>query len=108
MFNTLYRLGTCVSAESDDENGFVCAARNDSEAAVMVTHFNDDDNAEPKSFSIDLSGFGGENGAEVEFYLLDGARNCELVGKATYYGDRFIPELVMKNFDCYLIKIKKK
>ena len=62
----------------------------------------------PKNFIIDLSDFYGENGVEVEFYLLDETHNCDLVGKATYYGNRFIPELILPNFSCYLLKLKKK
>ena len=63
---------------------------------------------EKKTFAIDLSGFGSENGTEVEFYLLDENHNCDLVGKATYYGDRFTPEMLLPNFTCYLLKLKKK
>ncbi len=108
MFNTLYRLGECVEAYSDEECGYICAAKNENEAAILLTHFNDDDNAEAKSFTVELSGFGGENGAEIEFYLLDETHNCEFVGKATYYGDRFTPELTLPNFTSYLLKIKEK
>ena len=108
MFHALYALGTCVEAESEQVGSYLCAAKNDTQAAVLVTHFNDDDSTAPQSFSIDLTGFGGENGTEVEFYLLDETHNCDLVGKATYYGNRFTPELTVPNFSCYLLKLSKK
>ena len=108
MFHALYALGTCVEAKSEQVGSYLCAAKNDTQAAVLVTHFNDDDNTAPQSFSIDLTGFGGENGTEVEFYLLDETHNCDLVGKATYYGNRFTPELTVPNFSCYLLKLSKK
>ena len=108
MFNTLYRLGTCVAAESDELGGYICAARNDTEAAVLLTHFNDDDTTEPKTVSIELDGFGGENGTEIELYLLDETHDCEPVGRATYFGERFVPELILPNFTSYLLKLKKK
>ncbi len=106
MFNELYRLGESVEAEATD-GGYICAAKSDDEAAVILTHFNDDDSTEKKTFSVELSGFGGDNGTVAEFYLLDDSHNLELVGKATYYGDRFVPELILPNFTCYLIKLKK-
>ncbi len=107
MFNTLYRLGNCVEAIAKENGGYICAAKSDSEAAVLLTHYNDDDSTEPMAFKIDLSGFSGENGTEIEFYLHDDTHNCESVGKAIYYGDRFTPELTLPNYTCYLIKLKK-
>ena len=108
MFNTLYQLGNCVETITEDEGGYLCAARNGDEAAVLLTHFNNDDSTEAKNFSIDLVGFGDENGTEIEFYLLDETHDCTFVGKSTYYGDRFSIELPMPNFTSYLLKIKKK
>ena len=107
MFDTLYRLGNAVKVEREEENVFISAAKNDTEAACLITYFNDDDNAEAQSVAIDLSGFGGENGTEVEFYLLDETHDLELVGKATYFGNRFVPQLIFDNFASYLIKLKK-
>ena len=107
MFNELYRLGECVDVTPSEDGGFICAARNGDSAAVIITHYNDDDKTERKTFSLDLSGFGGENGTEAEFYLLDETHDLELVGKATYYGDRFVPEFILPNFTSYLIKLKK-
>jgi hypothetical protein len=108
MFNTLYRLGTCVSATADEVGAYVCAARNEGEAAILVTHFNDDDTTTPKNFKIELSGFGTKDGTELELFLLDETHNCDSVAKATYYGDRFDIEMTFPNFTSYLIKIKSK
>ena len=108
MFNSLYRLGTCVSATADENGAYVCAARNDDEAAILVTHFNDDDTTTPKNFKIELSGFGTKDGTELELFLLDETHNCDSVAKATYYGDRFDIEMTFPNFTSYLIKIKSK
>ena len=75
---------------------------------MLLTHFNDDDATEPKTFSLDLAGFGGKDGTEVEFYLLDEAHNATHVGGAVYYGDRFTPVLTLPNYTTYLIKLKKR
>lgn len=106
MFNELYKLGECVASEAD-EGVHVCAAKNDTEAAVMISCFNDDDATEPFDLSVDLSEFGGENGAQIEFYVLDENHDMELVRKETYYGTRFTPQLNMPNYTSYLIKIKE-
>ena len=108
MFNTLYRLGTCVRATADEVGAYVCAARNEGEAAILVTHFNDDDTTTPKNFKIELSGFGTKDGTELELFLLDETHNCDSVAKATYYGDRFDIEMTFPNFTSYLIKMKLK
>ena len=107
-FNSLYRLGTCVASESDEGTVHVCAASNGSEAAVMLTHFNDDDSTAPMEVSVDLSGFGGEDGIEVEYFVLDETHDLEKVDSAVYYGERFTPTLTMPNFTTYLLKLKKK
>jgi hypothetical protein len=108
MFDTLYRLGTCAQVSEIEDDAYACAARNENGAAILVTHFNDDDHAEAKSFSIDVEGFGTDAGTDVEIYLLDDTHDNRLVGKATYYGSRFSLELNFPNFTCYLIKLKKR
>jgi hypothetical protein len=107
MFDTLYRLGNCVNISKIEDGGYACAAKSEDKAAIIVTHFNDDDNAEAKEFSIDIEGFGTDTGTDVEIYLLDSDHNNELVGKATYYGERFALKLNLPNFTSFLIKLKK-
>ena len=107
MFNLLYQMGNEVASEAD-ENLYACAARTDDEAAVILTHYNDDDATEPKSLSLALSGFGGESGCEAEFYLLDDDHRLTLTQRLTFFGDRLVWETDLPNFTCYLIKLKKK
>ena len=42
MFSGLYKLGTCVSATSDDPNIYAVAAKGKSGRAVMITHYRQD------------------------------------------------------------------
>ena len=106
MFNALYKLDSAVKIDSDDSDLYACAAVGEGEAAVMLTHFSDDDEKGTIEAEVDLSGFGAERGCEIEYYLLDESHDLEWVGKATYYGDRFIPAFKMPNLSSYLIKIK--
>ena len=107
MFNQLYMLDNAVEALTDDDDVYACAAVGDGEAAVMLTHYSDDDEKGGIEIAVDLSGFGAENGCEIEYYLLDASRDLEPVGKAIYFGDRFVPTFAMPNLSSYLIKIKK-
>ncbi|MBQ9131889.1 MAG: hypothetical protein IJX62_05415 [Clostridia bacterium] len=107
MFNQLYKLGNTVESNAEGDLS-VCAARKGEEAAVMLTHFCDDDSKEAEEVTVDLSGCGFEEGTEIEFYLLDEDHDLEFVGQATYYGTRFMPKLTLPNLASYLIKIKKK
>ncbi|MBQ8341956.1 MAG: hypothetical protein IJY22_06260 [Clostridia bacterium] len=107
-FNELYKLGEGVKAETVGENGYVLAARKGDEAAVTLCHYNDDDNAAPRAFAVDLCGLGGEQGTELEIYLLDDTHDLTLTDKITYFGDRFVWEKELPVNTCYLLKLKKK
>ena len=107
MFNTLYKLDSAVKIDSDDGDLYACAAVGEGEAAVMLTHYSDDDEKGMIEAEVDLSGFVAERGCVIEYYLLDESHDLEWVGKATYYGDRFAPAFRMQNLSSYLIKIKK-
>ena len=107
MFNALYKLVTAVECHSDDTAAFACAAKNENEAAVIMTHFNDDDRTDSKFIKLDISGFSSENGVEAEIYLLDADHELTLIQKAVIYGDRFAWAPNVPNFTCYMIKLKK-
>jgi hypothetical protein len=108
MFNELYKLGTYVECSSDDTDTFVCAAKNGDDAAIVLTHYNDDDSTAPKFIRLDMTGFTSDCGVEAEIYLLDKDHDLTLVQKAVFFGDRFIWEPSIPNFTCYLIKLKKR
>jgi hypothetical protein len=110
MFNTLYQLGNSVDASSDDSETYLCAAVDSSAeaAAIIMTRFNDDDNTPSKFVTLDVSGFSSENGVEAEIYLLDETHKMVLTQRIVFYGDKFVWEPDIKNFDCYLIKLNKR
>ena len=107
MFNELYKLGECVKTNVNVNDGYICAAKSDTEAAVVFARFNNDDNTSSEKVVFDLNGFGTEQGTEMEIYVLDDNRNLELASKVTYYGDRFSVTLPTSNFTCYLFRLKK-
>lgn len=70
-FNELYTLQGCVCSESNCAYVYVCAAKGDSEAAILLTHYSDDDAKLPEDIMLRICGFAGSAGVKVEFYLLD-------------------------------------
>ena len=105
MFNTLYKLGESVMSQSDHEDVYVTAATGEGEAAVMFTHFSDDDTKTAETVSLDFTGYAGD-AAEAEVFVLDEDRDLESVGKIRFRGGEFGLELVVPNFTSYLIRIK--
>ncbi len=106
MFNALYRMGNEAASVSDDANTYVCAARDGDRAGVVLTRFNDDDSTEASTVSVELTGLG--ESSEAEFYLLDSEHDLTLAQRVTFSGDRFVWEVEIPNFTCYLILLKKK
>ncbi len=80
-FNTLYKLGTNVKVQGG-ENLYIAAAKNETEAAIMITHFDDDDTTGGVEFTLNLEGFDGNT---MEYYLLDEEHDLEKVEEKAYY-----------------------
>ena len=49
-----------------------------------------------------------ENGTELEIYLLDATHDLKLIQRSVFYGNKFTWEPKVANYDCYLIKLKRK
>jgi hypothetical protein len=102
----LYRLGTEAQSSTDDPAVYVCAARDGEGAAVVLTHYNEEDDTEKKSVCVELCGLGERT--EAEFYLLDDDHRLTLTQKITFAGDRFAWEIDVPNYTSYLILMKRK
>ena len=103
MFNELYKLDECVKAVSDSEEIYVCAAKSQNTAAVMLTHFSDDDSTPAKQTAVALCGF--EN-ARAEIYLLDAENDLTLIYEETITAEKNSINLNLPLFSSYLIKLK--
>lgn len=103
MFNELYKLKNCVEIVSDNDKINPCAAVSDDgkEAAVMISYFNDDDNAPPQKIEINTSDL--PIGATAKIYLLDSEHDMELVGEEKIGSESI--KLKMPLYSVYLIKI---
>ena len=105
MFNVLYRMGDEVESVTDDANVYVCAARGENGASVVLTHYNDDDATETKAVTVNLKGLGSRT--EAEIYLLDDDHRLTLTQKLTFTGD-LAWEIEVPNYTCYLVLLKQK
>ena len=93
-FNELRQLGTQVSAEIEDGNVFVCAAKGEQGEAVLLANFSDED-CKAEHIRIHIEG-GHENYA---VYKLDKAHNLEKCGEIAN-GEM----LVMAKYSVVLLK----
>lgn len=105
MFNELYKLKNCVKAESDNVNIKACAAVSEDgeNAAVMISYFDDNDDAPAEKFSLDVSTF--SNSPKAEIYLLDDTRDMERIKTETLDSGKLALDIPL--FATYLIKLTK-
>ncbi len=104
MFNTLYQLGTSYKVNIKDSNIYACAAKGEGGASIMLAHYNDDDTAQDEEVEINVSDFGFDGGAKLEYYLLDEAHDCELIKKEIFTSNNFTTYINMPRNSCILIK----
>ena len=84
---------------------YAVAAKDGNEAAIIVTRFAVNDDAEDDKCIINVEGL--EYAAEAEVYLLDENHDLELVRKETFTGEKFGQILNFDKNTMYLIKLKK-
>ena len=105
MFKDLVKLGDYVKAVECDADLYSCAATNGNESAILLTHYNDNDSTETKQVKIAMENVTNQNGARVEYYLLDEDHDATLVREEIFTSRDFSICLDIKLFDTYLIKI---
>ena len=105
MFKDLVRLGTWVKAPARTQRVYSCAATDGKNSAIMLTHYSENDETPTEQVRFEVENIKTENGVRVEYYLLDGERDADLVREETVMADNFTVCLDMKLFDTYLIKI---
>ena len=105
LFKEIPRLGTWVKTESSVGNIWNIAATDGNDGALILTHYNDDDNTPREALTVNVKR-NGNTPTRVEYYLLDPEHNGDLVREEIFTSDTFTLHLNMKLFDIYLIKFK--
>ncbi len=107
MFNELYKLGTSVGTDSDNNNIYASAATNGSDAAAaMVVHFSTENQATAEPVKIGFSGLSFDGKKKVSYYLLDDAHDLELVREEIFSAEEFSAYLTLKQDSAYLILLE--
>lgn len=106
MFNELYKLNNTVAVEND-ANLLSAAAVSEDKAAIVFTHFCDNDETPTEKVKLNMQGFGGENGVKASYYLLDWKKDLELVKEEILSGDNFATVLESELYSSYLVVLEK-
>ena len=104
QFKELKRLGTAADICAQTENIYACAATDGKNGAVMLTHFDDVDEAPAEDVRLQIEGLGAEKAVRAQFYLLDATHDNKLVREEILTAKEFSLYLSMKLFDTYLIR----
>lgn len=107
MFDKLYQLGTETECTSDSDKVFALGATDGKTSAIMLTYFDDDNDAEPIEIKLDITGLNCDEDVKVSYYLLDEENDCVIANEEIYGGKRIIPHLKLKNYTVVLAEITK-
>ena len=105
MVKELPKLGTWVKADAKVANIYSCAATNGKDTAVIITHYNDNDETPAEQVKVAFENVKSENGVRVEYYLLDNDHDATLIREEIFTAENFAVHLDMKLYDTYLIKL---
>ena len=106
MFRDLRRLGDYIPTKYMCNGIYTCAATDhEGNYGIMISFFDDNDDAEPKSICIDFTNT--TNKTKVEYYLIDENHDNALVREETFTADSFKAYIKMSNYSTYYIKITK-
>lgn len=106
MFNELYKLGES-SKITCDKNLFGCAAQSGDKAAFIVSHFNDDDDTPAERVKVNIEGFSCKDGVKASYYLLNEAKDLELVKEEIFFGESYSTVLESELYSGYLVMLEK-
>ena len=104
-FRDLSALGTWIPTESADPDVYTCAATDGESLAVMLTNYNDRDDAPAKEISLRIEGVEGPCAAEV--YLLDAEHDLTLLNTQYFDADSFALRLDLGLYSTALVKVGK-
>ena len=103
-FSKLLELGKYVEDISSSKDLCVCSATNGTDSAILLTHYNDNDETEQKTVKLDLSGLGEKS--SVEIFVLDENNDMSLCKSFGINGDSADFTLDIPLFTTYFISIK--
>jgi len=104
MFNQIYKLDNAVEIERESDDVWAVAAKGD-EQNVMLSYFQDDDNAPEKTVKVEFTNVKNTNGIKLEYYCLDENHDCDLIREEIFTSTNFAAYIKMPKCATYLLKI---
>ena len=104
MFNRLYRDGTAVEAVQESEDVWAAASIGESRH-VMLSYYNDDDQAPEKTVKVTYKNVDSEKGVRLSYYCLDADHNCDLVREEIFTAKEFSSYIKMPLHSTWLLEI---
>ncbi len=84
------------------------AVNNDkTEAAIIVTHYDDNNDDGEVKLKVNVDGFNNDDGVELEYYIHDENNDMELFRTEIFMGEKYAPVLSLSVQSNVLIKMKK-
>lgn len=105
MFNTLYKLDEAVPVECIGEKVYACAAKGEGKKAIMLTYFDDDDNASADKVKLNITAL--DKSCTAKVYLLDEDKDLELVMEEKISAENTELDLDITLYCSYLIVFEK-
>lgn len=105
MFRNLRRLGTELISEHTSGNVYACGATDGKESGVMLTYFDDNDDAEAQE--VKLSFENSEGAVKVYHYVTDENKDNELVSEEFFSADKFNIYVKATLYSTHYFKIEK-
>ncbi len=106
MFGELYKLGVETASKADGRLS-VCSAKNDrgDKAAVMLSYFDDDDNAKSEKVCVEIKGLAPDTLHTFEIYLLDERHDFALLSTFATDGSHCAYEMPLEPNSVLFIKL---
>ena len=106
-FNQLYKLKNSVEVDINSNALYVCASKNDTKAAIMITNYEYAEEAQTRKIKLDISGLDLNGTVVAKYYLLDKDHDLELVKEEFINTKDCILYMSAKLFDTILITFEK-
>ena len=106
MYGQMYRMGQQIRSNTDDEHLFAVAAQGEGEAGIMMTYFDDNDDAPAKDVTVALENLPKAGMKCIEYYLIDEHNDMKLVRTDKTTAEALTTELRFDLYTTWYLKIR--
>ena len=103
MFNKLYQQKQAAPVEIAGEAVYAAAAKGE-EHCIMLSYFDDDDEAPARDVKVTFKNVENKNGVRLEYYCLDETHDAEVVREEIFTATEFSAYLTLPRHSTYLLR----